>query len=84
MQFPEQLKYTATHEWVKRGDDGLIWVGITDAAQDMLGDLVFVGDVKVGQTLEGWRNRGRGGVGESGIGYLRAGRWRSRCLQRCA
>ncbi len=51
MQFPEQLKYTSTHEWVKRGDDGLIWVGITDAAQDMLGDLVFVGDVKVGQTL---------------------------------
>lgn len=52
MQFPEQLKYTSTHEWVKRGDDGLLWIGITDAAQDMLGDLVFVGDVKVGQTLK--------------------------------
>ncbi len=52
MQFPEQLKYTTTHEWVKQGEDGLIWVGITDAAQDMLGDLVFVGDVKVGQTLK--------------------------------
>ena len=52
MQFPEQLKYTATHEWVKQGDDGLIWVGITDAAQDMLGDLVFVGDFKVGATLK--------------------------------
>lgn len=37
---------------MKKGDDGLLWVGITDAAQDMLGDLVFVGDVKVGQTLK--------------------------------
>lgn len=52
MNFPEELKYTESHEWAKRGDDGLIWVGITDAAQDMLGDLVFVGDVKVGATLK--------------------------------
>ena len=52
MQFPDHLKYTKTHEWVKKGDDGLVWVGITDAAQDMLGDLVYVGDVKVGQTLK--------------------------------
>jgi len=52
MQFPDNLKYTKTHEWVKQGDDGLVWVGITDAAQDMLGDLVYVGDVKVGQTLK--------------------------------
>ena len=58
MQFPEQLKYTSTHEWVKQGDDGLIWVGITDAAQDMLGDLVFVGDVKVGQTLKAGETAG--------------------------
>ena len=58
MQFPEQLKYTQTHEWVKHGDDGLIWVGITDAAQDMLGDLVFVGDVKVGQSLKAGETAG--------------------------
>jgi len=58
MQFPAQLKYTPTHEWVKHGDDGLIWVGITDAAQDMLGDLVFVGDVKVGQTLKAGETAG--------------------------
>ena len=58
MQFPEQLKYTQTHEWVKQGDDGLLWVGITDAAQDMLGDLVFVGDVKVGQTLKAGETAG--------------------------
>ncbi len=58
MQFPEDLRYTSTHEWVKQGDDGLLWVGITDAAQDMLGDLVFVGDVKVGQTLKAGETAG--------------------------
>ena len=52
MNIPSNLKYTASHEWVKRGVDGLLWVGITDAAQDMLGDLVYVGDVKVGATLK--------------------------------
>ena len=58
MNFPKDLKYTATHEWVKRGDDGLLWVGITDAAQDMLGDLVFVGDFKVGSTLKAGETAG--------------------------
>ena len=52
MTIPAQLKYTNSHEWVKQGDDGLLWVGITDAAQDMLGDLVFVGDFKVGESLK--------------------------------
>jgi len=52
MNFPSDLKYTASHEWVKKGDDGLLWIGISDAAQDMLGDLVFVGDFKVGAQLK--------------------------------
>jgi glycine cleavage system H protein len=58
MKFPAELKYTQTHEWVKKGDDGLLWIGITDAAQDMLGDLVFVGDVKVGETLKAGETAG--------------------------
>ena len=58
MNFPKDLKYTATHEWARRGDDGLLWVGITDAAQDMLGDLVFVGDVKVGEPLKAGETAG--------------------------
>jgi glycine cleavage system H protein len=58
MNFPGDLKYTPTHEWAKVGADGLLWVGITDAAQDMLGDLVFVGDVKVGQTLKAGETAG--------------------------
>lgn len=50
MQFPKDLKYTKSHEWVRADGDSLL-VGITDAAQDMLGELVFVGDVKVGEAL---------------------------------
>jgi len=58
MKFPTELKYTESHEWVRKGDDGLLWIGITDAAQDMLGDLVFVGDVKVGATLKAGETAG--------------------------
>ncbi len=51
MNIPTNLKYTKSHEWIRTEADGTLTVGITDAAQEMLGDLVFVGDVKVGQTL---------------------------------
>jgi glycine cleavage system H protein len=39
---PEDLKYTKDHEWVRDNGDGTVTVGITDHAQDALGDLVFV------------------------------------------
>jgi len=39
---PAELKYTRTHEWVRLEDDGSVTVGITDHAQHLLGDLVFV------------------------------------------
>ncbi len=51
MNIPADLKYTKSHEWVRLESDGTLTVGITDVAQEMLGDLVFVGDVKVGETL---------------------------------
>jgi glycine cleavage system H protein len=51
MNIPANLKYTKSHEWVRLEMDGTLTVGITDPAQEMLGDLVFVGDVKVGETL---------------------------------
>jgi len=41
-KFPEDLKYTSSHEWVKIDDDGTVTVGITDHAQHALGDIVFV------------------------------------------
>ena len=42
MTFPKELRYTETHEWVLFAEDGTAAVGITDYAQDQLGDLVFV------------------------------------------
>lgn len=50
MSIPSDRKYTSSHEWVKADGDTFI-VGITDDAQDQLGDLVYVGDVKVGAKL---------------------------------
>jgi len=51
MEFPEELKYTEEHEWVMVEDD-VVTIGITDFAQDQLGDVVFVELPEVGETLE--------------------------------
>ena len=48
---PENLKYLSSHEWVKLEDDGTVTVGISDHAQDLLGDIVFVELPEVGQEL---------------------------------
>lgn len=47
---PKDLRYTKSHEWV-REEAGLLVVGITDHAQDLMGDMVFVDLPKVGVTL---------------------------------
>lgn len=41
-EVPENLRYTTTHEWVRVESDGSVTVGITDHAQNLLGDMVFV------------------------------------------
>ena len=51
MNVPPDLRYTADHEWV-RLDDGRVRVGITDFAQDALGDVVFVQLPEVGAVVE--------------------------------
>ena len=48
---PADLKYTDSHEWVRDNGDGTVTVGITDHAQDALGDLVFVELPEVGKAL---------------------------------
>ncbi len=48
---PTDYKYTTTHEWLRVEDDGLIALGITDNAQSLLGDLVFVELPEVGTTV---------------------------------
>jgi glycine cleavage system H protein len=42
MNVPENLSYTKSHEWIKTLDHGIIEIGITDYAQNELGDIVFV------------------------------------------
>ncbi len=49
--FPEDLKYTKEHEWIRLEDDDIIIVGITDFAQGELGDIVYVEVETQGQTI---------------------------------
>ena len=42
MNIPTDLKYTQSHEWVKQEADGTVTIGITDHAQEALGDIVFL------------------------------------------
>ena len=51
MQLPDDLRYSSDHEWV-RLEDGKLRVGITDYAQDALGDVVYVELPEVGATVE--------------------------------
>lgn len=48
-EVPEGLRYTSSHEWVRAESDGTVTVGITDHAQELLGDLVFVELPEVGR-----------------------------------
>ena len=51
MLIPENLRYSSDHEWVKTEDGGRVRIGITDYAQDALGDVVFVDLPEVGATV---------------------------------
>ena len=51
MNIPTDLKYTESHEWVRLEADGTLTVGITEYAQDALGDIVFVELPQVGKSF---------------------------------
>ena len=51
MNIPADLKYTESHEWVRLEADGTVTIGITEYAQDALGDIVFVELPKVGKSV---------------------------------
>lgn len=51
-EIPTELRYVETHEWVRREEDDSITVGITDYAQDALGDVVFVELPEIGTNLD--------------------------------
>jgi len=52
MNIPKDLRYTESHEWVKRESDGSLSIGITDHAQEQLGDIVFVEPPKPGRKVQ--------------------------------
>lgn len=51
-KIPSDLKYTRSHEWLRKESDGSFTVGITDHAQDALGDLVFVETPESGRSVK--------------------------------
>jgi glycine cleavage system H protein len=52
MNVPSELRYTESHEWVRTESDGSLTVGITDHAQNSLGDLVFIELPAVGRVVK--------------------------------
>jgi glycine cleavage system H protein len=56
MNIPADRSYTATHQWVRMEDDGTATVGITDHAQEQLGDVVFVQHPEVGRKVKRGEN----------------------------
>jgi len=51
LEYPQDLRYTPEHEWVRPGDEGVVRVGITDFAQDALGDVVYVSLPTLGDSV---------------------------------
>ena len=51
MNIPKELKYTESHEWARAEADGTVTVGITDHAQEQLGDIVFVESPMAGRKV---------------------------------
>lgn len=51
MNIPQDLRYTESHEWIRKESDGSITVGITDHAQEALGDIVFLELPDIGKNL---------------------------------
>ncbi len=56
MSIPDNLKYTASHQWVKVEANGTVTVGITDHAQEQLGDVVFLQFPEIGRRVKQGEN----------------------------
>ena len=56
MTIPADLQYTESHEWIRTEPDGTLTIGITDHAQDALGDLVFIELPEVGRIVSAKEN----------------------------
>ena len=76
-EFPAELKYASSHEWARLESDGTVVVGITDHAQDALGDIVYIELPEVGAGVDAGAEVAVIESGKSRIGYLLAGFGRS-------
>lgn len=81
---PAELKYSKEHEWLRKEADGTYTVGITEHAQELLGDMVFVDLPEVGATVSAGDDCAVAGVRKSGVRHLCAGKRRDRGGKRCA
>ncbi len=70
---PNDLQYTRSHEWVRKLESGQIEIGITDHAQEALGDLVFIEVPEVGRSLGAGAACAGGRVRQGGLRYLPPG-----------
>ena len=50
--FPENLSFTDSHAWLRRDDDGLLTLGVTEYGQSLLGDLVFIQFPEIGSPID--------------------------------
>jgi len=57
-EIPTELRYAASHEWARLEDDGTVTIGISDHAQDALGDVVYVEHPEVGQQVAAQQEAG--------------------------
>mgnify|MGYP001819059090 FL=1 len=57
-EIPAELKYAASHEWARLEEDGSVTIGISDHAQDALGDVVYVEHPEVGQQVAAQQEAG--------------------------
>ncbi len=73
MTTPTNLKYAASHEWAKLEADGSVTIGISDHAQEALGDIVFLDLPARRPRGQGRRGMRRGRVGQGRFRHLRAG-----------
>ncbi len=82
MNFPADLKYTESHEWVRVEADGTLTIGITDHAQDALGDIVFLELPEVGKSVGAGDALAVVESGEGRFRHLRPGGRRSHRRER--
>ena len=78
---PQGLSYVSSHEWIRNEGDGIVTIGVTDFAQEQLGDVVFVELPDVGTQLTSEDEFGVIESVKAASGFICASFWRGNCCQ---